>query len=658
MRPALCLMLLLFACAKKRTEEKPEDALSLAIEGNANVSTGDLRASARRELRAFQEKRRAADAADAAYSMELLLRERGFPHGRVEFAIEGETVVFRVEEGPRAYLGEVFFDRAKSYPDKKLREFFAFEGAGALGAGRPLFRRAEVQAAAEEVERFYLLEGFFRVEVGDVQVGWNDEKTLATVTVPLTEGRRYTIANVEFEGIEPRPLDLVGQPYYVRRPYEAAAVLRGALLGEGRQFADVDTSVEVDHEKAEATVRFAVDPGPKVKLREVRFEGQDRTKRLFLRNRIPIEEMELILQELYDKGINNLYRSGLFSAVRPRLDKVGEDQADLVFGLDEVKARRVDFEVGYGSYELARGAVRYRDDNIFGIGRRFSAELRGSVRSAGIDFRLEDPWLLDDRQTTLDVGVGYLLREEPSFDLQSFRFDVSLRRQLKGPYRLRVGYELRLEEASDTAAAEEEGFIRTAGIFAGVRRDTRDNLLLPRSGSIGDVNVLWSSPSFGAELDFVELDLSYARYVSIGDRTVLAVGGRAVAREILDSRATLPIQERLFLGGESTVRSFFESELGPIDADGEPAGGLTALEAHVEVRRRLWKRLHGAVFYDVGVVSRNALAYEGPPGHAIGAGLRYYLPVGPIRLDFGYNPGRRFAADQPWAIHLSFGFSF
>jgi len=657
-RPALCLMLLLFACAKKRTEEKPEDALSLAIEGNANVSTGDLRASARRELRAFQEKRRAADAADAAYSMELLLRERGFPHGRVEFAIEGETVVFRVEEGPRAYLGEVFFDRAKSYPDKKLREFFAFEGAGALGAGRPLFRRAEVQAAAEEVERFYLLEGFFRVEVGDVQVGWNDEKTLATVTVPLTEGRRYTIANVEFEGIEPRPLDLVGQPYYVRRPYEAAAVLRGALLGEGRQFADVDTSVEVDHEKAEATVRFAVDPGPKVKLREVRFEGQDRTKRLFLRNRIPIEEMELILQELYDKGINNLYRSGLFSAVRPRLDKVGEDQADLVFGLDEVKARRVDFEVGYGSYELARGAVRYRDDNIFGIGRRFSAELRGSVRSAGIDFRLEDPWLLDDRQTTLDVGVGYLLREEPSFDLQSFRFDVSLRRQLKGPYRLRVGYELRLEEASDTAAAEEEGFIRTAGIFAGVRRDTRDNLLLPRSGSIGDVNVLWSSPSFGAELDFVELDLSYARYVSIGDRTVLAVGGRAVAREILDSRATLPIQERLFLGGESTVRSFFESELGPIDADGEPAGGLTALEAHVEVRRRLWKRLHGAVFYDVGVVSRNALAYEGPPGHAIGAGLRYYLPVGPIRLDFGYNPGRRFAADQPWAIHLSFGFSF
>ena len=139
---------------------------------------------------------------------------------------------------------------------------------------------------------------------------------------------------------------------------------------------------------------------------------------------------------------------------------------------------------------------------------------------------------------------------------------------------------------------------------------------------------------------------------------MLVLATRATTREILDDSRTLPIQERLFLGGENSVRSFGQDELAPVSADGHALGGLTAAEFHVELRQRLFGPLDGALFYDVGWVGRDSFDFDGPPGVGIGAGLRYRLPVGPIRLDVAWNPGDLRAANSRWGIHLSFGFAF
>ena len=125
-----------------------------------------------------------------------------------------------------------------------------------------------------------------------------------------------------------------------------------------------------------------------------------------------------------------------------------------------------------------------------------------------------------------------------------------------------------------------------------------------------------------------------------------------------DEATAIPIDERFFNGGADTVRSFGERDLGPHDNHGHPVGGEFFTVFNVEYTFPILGELQGAIFTDAG----NLLPTSEDIGlndmrYAIGAGLRYKLPVGPIRLDYGVNPDPRPFEDFG-AFHFSFGFAF
>ena len=285
-------------------------------------------------------------------------------------------------------------------------------------------------------------------------------------------------------------------------------------------------------------------------------------------------------------------------------------------------------------------------------------EPAASVKSIGTDVRFFDRYLLG-KCNTVELLSGILLREEPSYDLVEFRTEAAVRRRFSERLMGRGGYRFVMSNASDVRVdddAERDTTI-TSGPFVTLEYDCRDNPILPARGFFLDVGSALSSSFLGANVDFVDLYARGSVYFRLRDDLVLAASLRGQTRPTLDGSETLPIQERLFLGGANSVRSFGEDELGPTDDDGDPFGGLTTVDATLELRQRLFGDLYGALFYDVGSVGDRAFDVDGF-GHAIGLGLRYYLPMGPVRLDVGYNPGGRFGADSDVAVHFSFGFSF
>ena len=120
----------------------------------------------------------------------------------------------------------------------------------------------------------------------------------------------------------------------------------------------------------------------------------------------------------------------------------------------------------------------------------------------------------------------------------------------------------------------------------------------------------------------------------------------------------VPIFERRFLGGASNLRGFDYREVGPKDINGEPVGGLTSAFATAEYTFPLVTRVRGAVFYDVGMVSEQSWDFGGDVNSNVGVGLRLYLPVGPINVDFGIPVQADEFNDSDGKIQFNVGYRF
>ena len=124
------------------------------------------------------------------------------------------------------------------------------------------------------------------------------------------------------------------------------------------------------------------------------------------------------------------------------------------------------------------------------------------------------------------------------------------------------------------------------------------------------------------------------------------------------SSVEVPIQERFFNGGENTVRSFRQDQLGPMDLAGNPIGGQYRNLFSAELRIPIFRLLEGALFADAGNVGVFVEDYSlRDLSYALGAGVRVPLPIGPLRLDAGWNPDPE-PDDRHWSVHFSIGYPF
>jgi len=330
---------------------------------------------------------------------------------------------------------------------------------------------------------------------------------------------------------------------------------------------------------------------------------------------------------------------------------------------EEAKAKEVGFSVGYGTYEGFILGAQFIDRNLFGYGRPLVTSAEWSERGYKGEIFWDDPHLLES-DFEFKVRIAALTFDYDGYSKFELGGRIELLRQITKQYRVGIFASGRHDDISGTGIKPDllgptSYFVSTVGFFHTL--DLRDSPVVPSRGFVFDQTFDVAVNAIGSDIEFFRTTARASYFIPLG-RTLLEIGGRAgLIRPLHENPgdiSSLPIDERFFNGGSTSVRSFGERDLGPHNRRGFPIGGEFYTIFNIEYTFPIFGELQGAIFTDAG----NLLPDADNPGfndmrYAIGAGLRYKLPVGPIRLDYGVNPDPR--PDEDFgAFHFSFGFAF
>jgi outer membrane protein insertion porin family len=192
----------------------------------------------------------------------------------------------------------------------------------------------------------------------------------------------------------------------------------------------------------------------------------------------------------------------------------------------------------------------------------------------------------------------------------------------------------------------------TSAVSMTLRRDSRDSLFTPTKGS--DNSVAIELAGLGGDTAFLRYIAESGWYFPFRWNTVGVIHGRIGYMQKLPWGA-LPAYEKFYLGGIDSIRGFKYADISPRDpVTNERIGGEKFVQLNVEYRFPLYRKLGlmGTVFFDVGNVYSNSQSYFSELRTSVGTGFRWFSPMGPLRVEWGYN-----IKPKPWEKHSAWEFT-
>jgi outer membrane protein insertion porin family len=500
-------------------------------------------------------------------------------------------------------------------------------------------------------------------------------------------------------------------PDTAKDPDEGPQKPENAAKGKG---SSVDTSANGIERAEPVELTYAIQEGERVTVRQVLLSGYKHTRRRVIKRQVKVVAGEPLREGDVVDSQQKLYNLGIFNRVTidtQNADGTDPDK-DVVVLVEEAKRYTIAYGGGFEVQRLAsttnptggeveaapRGIFEISKENLTGRADALSLKIRGSTIQGRALLAYTSPETFNQDNLSLQV-TAYVEKSQDinTFTQTRYEGNIQITDRLTPRSSLLFRYAFRKVTLSNLNVPEEEVPLfyqptLVSEFSASWFRDTRDNPADASKGSFNTADFSVAGTALGSSASFLRLFLQDSTYHKISRNWSFA---RSIRLGILEPYAStvslsfpaqtgtpspqlIPLPERLFAGGGTSLRGFALNQAGPRDAlTGFPVGGQATLILNQELRFPLklpivGTSLGGAFFYDGGNVysrlDRITLrwsspepifkaAYPGlPPGrfnptlceynctnelnyfsNTVGFGLRYATPIGPIRIDLGYE---------------------
>ncbi|MFZ6017713.1 MAG: outer membrane protein assembly factor BamA [Nitrospirota bacterium] len=646
----------------------PGKRLKILIDGNSAISTKMLL----KEMPFFDAEDFRDDIVEEALAKMLAVyHHQGYAFAQIAPVIttENELVVlnFFVFEGNRVKLRTISFTGV-SLPEKNLKEVMSLKEGGP-------YNPDQVNTDRETIKEFYNALGYLTVNVEEFQTRYEKDSNAMDIIIKINEGLRTEIGMVYVTGTNLISEEEVKKVVSIKPgdPYNEVDIsdvrYRIIDLYSTHGLSDVAVSVKRNIEGQKVFITFQIDEGDLTFFGKTIVTGNYSTRYEVVKREVKHYEDMPFDYRILAKERQRLYRLGLFTEVDMEVLDRYDHKKDVLIKLNEGKAGAVEFGFGYGDYERFRGFFDLSYRNLWGMNRQSSLRFELSSFERRYILQYHEPWFLD---VPIPFRV-FLLREdkrEINIDTRETRYRLTrhgatagFEKKISDILKTELYYEFSLVKTFDVKpdvvlSREDTGSLVISGIRPGVVYDTRDNPFDPKKGVISGVSLKFASPAFLSETNFIKLIFHGSTYQELTKVLVLALSLRGGIAQGLGETRDMPLVERFFLGGRTTVRGYEQDTLGPKGADGTPKGGNAFLMANAEVRTSLGKGIGIVAFLDGGNVWLKARDINPEDfKYTAGLGLRYNTPVGPIRIDYGHKLQRE-KGESSGELHFSIGHAF
>ncbi|HVP84405.1 MAG TPA: BamA/TamA family outer membrane protein [Rhizomicrobium sp.] len=496
--------------------------------------------------------------------------------------------------------------------------------------------------------------------------------------VKITEnlGPLYRLRRIAVEGNLPEgsKIDLAaGQPAIAADVLYAGTKLQSALQESGYPLAKVDAPIAwADDDAHVLDVIFKADAGKRAKIGVIHIDGLKDVNEDFVRKVLTVHTGDLFRPSKIEDARQALVATNVFSGVEARAaDHLDPDGTiAITFDMKERKMHSVAFTGAYSTDLGISLSASWSHRNLFGSAEQLNLSaagngLGGSATNAlgyNLTAQYIEPMFLEHDQV-LELDLGAVKQDLDAYNQTAITAGAYVRRKFSALWTGSIGLSAITERIGQEGVDRDYQIVGLPLTATYDSTGLTDPLLDPTRGARAQIS-LTPTHSFGTpSSNYIILQAAGSTYFDLSDfgisdkgRSVLAL--RALVASVQGaSQFGIPPDQRLYAGGSGTVRGYDYQSIGPQFPDGNPIGGLSAEAATIEFRQRLFEDFGAVAFVDAGQASDVSAPFTGTVRVGTGVGVRYYTPIGPLRLDVAV-PLNRAPKGAAFGVYIGLGQAF